>query len=149
VSYLIVPIFALANAGIALSGDLLRDSASSPITLGVATGLVIGKPLGIMFACFVTVKLGIAQLPANAGYSHLLGAGLIAGIGFTVSLFIAGLAYTTPEFVEEAKLGILAASTIAGLAGFVYLWFAPNEPAPEPGPGLTPAANAHPGTPGT
>ncbi len=127
-SYLIVPIFALANAGVALSGDLVGDASSSAVSLGVAIGLVVGKPVGILLACFLAVRLGLAELPSNTGFQHMVGAGLLAGIGFTVSLFIAGLAFDDPQLIDEAKIGILAASTIAGIIGFVYLWVLPGEP---------------------
>ncbi len=129
VSYLIVPIFALANAGVAISGGLIEDSATSAVSLGVALGLVLGKPVGVMLACFLAVRFGLAELPANTGYRHMVGIGLIAGIGFTVSLFITGLAFDDAILVDEAKLGILAASFAAGIIGFVYLWVLPGEPA--------------------
>ncbi len=127
VSYLIVPIFALANAGVALSGGLIEDSASSAVTLGIALGLVLGKPVGILLACLIAIRLGVAELPANSGYRHIVGIGLVAGIGFTVSLFITGLAFDDAALVNEAKVGILAASFVAGLAGFAYLWVLPGE----------------------
>ena len=130
VSYLIVPVFALVNAGVVISGGLISDSVSSPISLGIASGLVIGKPLGIFVACFIAVRLGIADLPTNTNYGHIIGLGLIAGIGFTVSLFITGLAFDSALYIDEAKLGILAASAAAGVIGFVYLWIAPGEPEP-------------------
>lgn len=130
VSYGIVPLFALVNAGVAVSSGLVGDSLTSPVSLGIATGLVIGKPAGIVAACFVAARLRIAELPSNADYGHLLGLGLVAGVGFTVSLFITNLAFDSARLVDEAKLGILAASTFAGAIGFVYLWFAPGEPAP-------------------
>jgi NhaA family Na+:H+ antiporter len=130
VSYLIVPIFALANAGVVLSGELIEQSASSAVTLGVALGLVLGKPVGILLACYIAVRAGLAELPTNTGYRHLVGIGLVAGIGFTVSLFITGLAFDSPVLVDEAKVGILGASFVAGVVGFVYLWVLPGEPAP-------------------
>jgi len=130
VSYLVVPIFALANAGVVLTADLVEDAASSAITHGVVLGLVLGKPLGILAASYLAVRTGLAELPANTGYSHLLGIGLVAGIGFTVSLFITGLAFDDALLVDEAKVGILGASLVAGVAGFLYLWFLPGEPAP-------------------
>ncbi len=128
VSYLIIPIFALANAGVVLSGDLVSDAVASPVSIGIAMGLVIGKPLGIILACFLAIRLGIAELPANTNLSHILGIGLVAGIGFTVSLFVSGLAFDSAALAAEAKVGILAASLVAGLAGFTYLWLAPGEP---------------------
>ncbi len=130
VSYLIVPVFALVNAGVTISGGLISDSLSSPVSIGVATGLALGKPLGIVLACFIAVKLGLAELPSNTDYGHMVGIGLVAGIGFTVSLFITNLAFDSAVLVDEAKLGILAASTLAGAIGFVYLWIAPGEPDP-------------------
>jgi NhaA family Na+:H+ antiporter len=131
-SYLILPIFAFANAGVELSGDMISEAATSPVTLGVATGLVIGKPIGVLLTCWVAVRMGWAQLPDHVDFQHLIGVGLLAGIGFTVALFIAGLAFEDPLLIDEGKVGILAASTIAGIIGFVYLWILPGEPHSEP-----------------
>ena len=127
-SFLVVPLFAVANAGIAVSSDLVREAAGSPITLGVAFGLVLGKPIGIFLFSWLAVRAGIASLPRDVSFVHILGAGLVAGIGFTVSLFIAGLAFPTNGLADEAKIGILAASLVAGIAGYIYLWIAPGEP---------------------
>ena len=118
-SFLVVPLFALANAGLDLSWASLADSAGSQVGLGIVTGLVIGKPLGIVAASWITVRLRLASLPAGARWRDLWALGLLAGVGFTVSLFIGGLAFESAELVDEAKMGILAASVIAGLAGFV------------------------------
>jgi NhaA family Na+:H+ antiporter len=128
VSFLIVPVFALSNAGVAFSSDLLRDSLSSSVTVGVAAGLLLGKPVGILGASYLAVKLGWAELPANANFGHVFALGLVAGIGFTVSLLITGLAFTEPAVTDEARLGIFAASALAGIVGFFYLWVAPGEP---------------------
>jgi len=128
VSYLIVPIFALANAGVVLSGDIIADSATSAVSLGVAVGLVVGKPIGVLLACFIMVRLKLAELPSNTDFPHMVGIGLLAGIGFTVSLFITGLAFDDARLVDEGKIGILAASFIAGIIGFTYLWVLPGEP---------------------
>jgi len=125
-SYVIVPIFALANAGVALSGSMISDAVSSPVTLGVAMGLVVGKPIGILLAAWLSVRVGLAQFPRGVNLHHMVGAGLLAGIGFTVSLFVTGLAFTDPALADQGKVGILAASTIAGIIGFTYLWFAPS-----------------------
>lgn len=142
-SYAIVPIFALANAGVVLSADAIADAASSRITLGVFLGLVVGKPLGVLATCFVFVRLGWAQLPGAVDFRHLVGAGLLAGIGMTVSLFITGLAFSDPDLTDQAKIGILAASTIAGIIGFVYLWVLPGEPGLDPAePGRVARARA-------
>ena len=124
-AFVVVPIFALANAGVAVSGEMLRSAASSPVTLGVALGLVLGKPVGIFLTSWVCVRLGLAQLPANTSFRQVLGAGMIAGIGFTVALFIAGLSFENPAHLDEAKVGILAASLIAGLLGSAYLLLLP------------------------
>lgn len=128
VSYLIVPVFALANAGVQISGGALTDAANSPVSLGVAMGLVVGKPVGILLACYLVVRLRLAELPTNVSFRHMVGAGLVAGIGFTVSLFITSLAFSDGALIADAKLAILGASALAGLAGFVYLWLLPGEP---------------------
>ncbi len=127
-SYFILPVFAFANAGVKLSGDMIADAATSPVTLGVATGLVIGKPIGVLLTCWVAVRLGWAQLPNHVDFQHLVGVGLLAGIGFTVALFITGLAFDDPRIIDEGKVGILAASAIAGIIGFSYLWSLPGDP---------------------
>lgn len=127
-SYLIVPIFALANAGVALTGGVAHDAATSAVTFGIITGLVIGKPVGILLFSWIAVRTRIASLPASVSFVHILGAGVLAGIGFTVSLFIAGLAFDHPLLVSDAKVGILAASVIAGTAAFIYLHLSPGEP---------------------
>jgi NhaA family Na+:H+ antiporter len=98
----------------------------------VVFGLVLGKPVGIFLMGWLACFLGLAKLPQNSSYGHLLGAGILCGIGFTVSIFIAGLAFDADQPVTDAKLGILAASTVAGLIGFVWLWIAPGEPPAKP-----------------
>jgi NhaA family Na+:H+ antiporter len=120
-SYLIIPIFALANAGVELSGDTIADAARSPIALGVAFGLMFGKPIGILLFSLAAVRLGIATLPAGVSWMMLGGAGMIAGIGFTVSLFISELAFDDAALIDEAKIGILAASAAMGVLGYLTL----------------------------
>jgi NhaA family Na+:H+ antiporter len=120
-SYLIVPIFALANAGIAIDGSVARNATSSPVSLGVALGLMLGKPIGITLFAFVAVKLGIAALPDDVRWLQLGAVAMVAGIGFTVSLFVTGLAFTDSALVGDAKLGILAGSTLIGICGLVTL----------------------------
>jgi len=127
-SYVIVPIFALANAGVALSADMISGALTSPVTLGVVMGLVVGKPVGVLFAAWLAVRMGLAEFPRGVSARHMVGIGLLAGIGFTVSLFVNGLAFDDPALLDEGKVGILAASVIAGVVGFIYLWFAPGEP---------------------
>ncbi len=123
-SYVIIPIFALANAGIALSGDTVSDAATSEITLGVVLGLVIGKVVGIAGFTLIAERLGLASFPAGMRASHVVGVGFIGGIGFTVSLFIAGLAFDTAAIQAEAKVGILAASALAAILGTAVLAWA-------------------------
>jgi len=116
VTFLIMPLFALANAGISLSGDLVKLVAQ-PITLGVILGLVIGKPIGVTLASWLAVRTGLASLPENVTWKHIHGAGWLAGIGFTMSLFLTGLAFSDDGQLTEAKLGILMASLCAGIIG--------------------------------
>jgi NhaA family Na+:H+ antiporter len=120
-SYLIIPIFALANAGVALSWTGLADAAGSAVTIGVVVGLVIGKPLGIVLAVGLLVRSGKGRLPDDLTWRHVVGLGALAGIGFTVSLFISGLAYTSSSDATDAALGVLAASALAAVAGTLIL----------------------------
>lgn len=116
-SYLIVPLFALANAGIALGGQDVRAAAGSTVTLGVMAGLVLGKPLGITTFSWLACRLGAATLPADVRWREIAGAGAMAGIGFTVSLFLAELAFPGSALGDEAKVGIAAASVLASALG--------------------------------
>lgn len=125
-SFLIVPVFALANSGIEVSTDRFRDALGSPITWGVFVGLVVGKPLGVLLATKVATRAGIADPPADTSTRQLLGAGNAAGIGFTVALFIAELAFrtdgvTNEDQVAEAKMAILVASVLSGVLAFAVL----------------------------
>jgi NhaA family Na+:H+ antiporter len=121
VAFGIMPVFALANAGVTLSGDAMRGALSSPVTLGVMLGLMVGKPLGITGLSWLAVRLGIAALPGGVSWPMIVGAGVLGGIGFTMALFIAGLAFSDSALLEAAKLGILTASTITGVAGWLVL----------------------------
>lgn len=114
-SYLIVPIFALANAGIVLSTDSI--SSPSAVLSGVAVALVVGKFIGVTSFSWIAIRLGFARLPEGARWGHVMGVGAVAGIGFTVSLFITGLAFDDVGIQEDAKIGILAASIFAALSG--------------------------------
>jgi NhaA family Na+:H+ antiporter len=120
-SYVIVPIFALANAGIALSWHGLSEAAGSAVGLGVVAGLVVGKPLGILAAVALLVRSGKGRLPDGLDWGHMAGIGALAGIGFTVSLFITGLAYDRSAETTDAALGVLAASVLAAAAGTLLL----------------------------
>ena len=131
-SFVIVPIFALANAGVDLSGDRLGDAFTSRVTLGVVLGLVAGKTIGIWGVSAVAVRLGVARLPRGVDLHHVLGAGAVAGIGFTVALFVTELAFDGDRLRDEAKLGILAASVAAGLLGWFLLRLAPADEAEPP-----------------
>lgn len=127
-SYVIIPVFALANAGVAVSGDAIADAASSTVTLGIIAGLAFGKPAGIFIFSFVAVRAGIASLPQGTSWWQLLAVGQIAGIGFTVSLFISGLAFTDPGIIDASKIGILTASLISAAVGIVALRLASGGP---------------------
>ncbi|MEM9466215.1 MAG: Na+/H+ antiporter NhaA [Actinomycetota bacterium] len=120
-SFLIIPIFALVNAGIEISSDSLSNAVRSEVTLGVVFGLIVGKFIGVSLFTWLAVRSGFFALPRGATFTHVLGLALIAGIGFTVSLFITGLAFDSPDVIDDAKLGILAASTIAALVGSLVL----------------------------
>ncbi|MHC5114963.1 MAG: Na+/H+ antiporter NhaA [Planctomycetota bacterium] len=131
VAFVIMPIFALANAGIYL-GEGLGSAVGSGVGAGVALGLVVGKPVGVMLFTWIAVKSGFGDLPKGANWRQVLGAGFLAGIGFTMSLFIANLAFRYEEeqdLLLLAKVGILGGSLIAGIVGFVLLYTSkPAEP---------------------
>jgi NhaA family Na+:H+ antiporter len=120
VVFAIMPIFALANAGVQLGGGIV-EALTSPVALGIVAGLVVGKQLGITLFAWLAVRSGVAELPEGIGWRHVYGAGLLAGIGFTMSLFISDLAFSEDSLVEDAKLGILCASLIAGVVGWTIL----------------------------
>jgi NhaA family Na+:H+ antiporter len=120
-SLVVLPVFALANAGVSLSADVLDDAAGSPVTWGVVLGLVVGKPVGIAAFSALACRLGVASLPRGARWTELVGVGALGGIGFTISLFVADLAFDRSALVEEAKIGILASSLLASLAGGILL----------------------------
>jgi NhaA family Na+:H+ antiporter len=114
VAFGIMPVFALANAGVALDG-VAFDATSSRVATSVAVGLVVGKPLGILLICWVTVRLGIGRLPVGVTTRHVVVLGVVAGVGFTMALFIAQLAFGDQRLLAAAKMGILAASGGAGI----------------------------------
>jgi NhaA family Na+:H+ antiporter len=127
VIYLIIPLFALANAGLYL-GDLDPLALTHPVTLGVGLGLLVGKPLGISAFTLAAARWLKIELPQGVTGRHIIGAGCLGGIGFTMSLFISGLSFDDPHMMDFAKLGILAASVLAAAAGAVVLAF--TKPAP-------------------
>lgn len=122
VAFVIIPIFALSNAGVSL-GDVGVSGLASTVTWGILLGLVIGKPVGIVFFSWLGVKLGIASIPKDIGWLQILGASLLGGIGFTMSIFITGLAFMDGALVAQSKLAILIASLVSGVTGFVILRF--------------------------
>ena len=125
IAFLILPVFALANAGVAVGGGSEETGAgsiwSSPAFWGVVLGLLVGKPVGVFGFSWVAAKLGIGALPDGATWRHVFGAAWLAGIGFTMALFIANLAYKDPAHLDAAKLGVLAASVVAGIVGLAIL----------------------------
>lgn len=125
VSYVVLPLFALASAGVAISPGALAQAVASPVTLGTLAGLVFGKPIGFIGAAWLMVRLGLARLPDRVGWPGMVSLGVLAGIGFTISLFIAELAFAGGEEQDLAKLGILAASIVSGLGGYaLFRWWA-------------------------
>jgi NhaA family Na+:H+ antiporter len=121
VAFFILPIFALANTGIVIGSDSF-SSLSDANSLGIALGLVLGKPLGITVLTFIAVAIGICRLPLDLNWKHVFGAGLLSGIGFTMSIFITNLAFTgKADVVNSSKMAILVASLTAGTLGFVWL----------------------------
>jgi NhaA family Na+:H+ antiporter len=128
VSFVIVPLFALANAGVHLSGGAVSDAATSRVALGIVVGLVVGKPLGITLATALAVRTGLGRLPAGAGRRDVVGVGVVAGIGFTISLLITDLAFAGGGLEQAAKVGILAASVLAGVIGALVLGVGRSSP---------------------
>jgi NhaA family Na+:H+ antiporter len=123
VAFLILPIFAFANAGVSFAGAGI-DALLAPLSLGIAAGLVVGKQLGIFGACWLAVKSGLATLPAGVGLRHVYGLSCLAGIGFTMSLFIGNLAFVDPGQIAAVKFGVLGGSLVSALAGILVLRFA-------------------------
>ncbi len=136
ISFVVLPIFALANAGVDLGGAYLpEEKAAAPggmrVLVGTLLGLLIGKPLGIVGFSWLAVKLGIAAAPESLSWRHITGAGILGGIGFTMALFIASLAFGSGPLLDQAKVGVLAASAIATVTGVAMLWTRTIAPAEE------------------
>ncbi len=121
VSFLVLPLFALSNAGVTFSGDAFHELLFSRIAWGVLVGLVVGKPIGIVGFSKLAVRLGLARLPNGVTWLQMAAVGTLAGIGFTVSIFISSLAFGDPDHLIEAKTAVLVASLVAGVAGFFAL----------------------------
>jgi len=120
-SFVVVPIFALANAGVRVTGDALSAPDAGRVAAGVALGLVVGKAVGVTAASALAVRLRLGALPPDVTWPQVLGVAMVAGVGFTVSLFVAGLAFDDPNLEDGAKLAVLVASVVASLAGAAVL----------------------------
>ncbi len=132
-SFLVVPLFALANGGVEITRSALETAIDGKVATGIFAALVLGKPLGITLAALLAVRTGIATLPDGVRWAQIAGAGALGGVGFTVSLFIAGLAFEGEAIGDEARIGILGASVVAGVVGYAWLRLAgdrPNLPSP-------------------
>ncbi|MDH3254730.1 MAG: Na+/H+ antiporter NhaA [Acidobacteriota bacterium] len=128
VAFLVMPIFAFANAGVSLAGLTLGD-LFAPLSLGIAAGLIVGKQAGVFLLTWLAVVTGIARRPAEASWAQVYGASLLAGVGFTMSLFIGTLAFDGPEYASAVRVGVLSGSFVCGLLGYIVMRFAPG-----PGP---------------
>lgn len=126
VYFAILPLFALTNADVALGGTSFGAIVADPVFLGVFAGLLLGKPIGIFLFSFLIVKLKISSLPNNVNWAHIFGAALLGGVGFTMAIFVANLAYADPGQILVAKVAILSASLLAGIIGFLFLLFQAN-----------------------
>ncbi len=120
-SFLIVPLFALANAGVRFAGIDIGAALTDPITIGVALGLVLGKFVGITLLMYFAVRSGVGRLPIGSTWSHIRGLAMLGGVGFTVSLFVTGLAFDDPVMADLAKIGIFAGSAVAAVVGYFLL----------------------------
>ena len=120
IAYMVLPAFAFANAGVSFSGMSLGDVAGV-LPLGIALGLVLGKPLGVLGFSFLAVKSGLVRLPEGLGWRHVAGLSALAGIGFTMSLFIGTLAFNSGELLNQVRIGVLLGSTVSALAGYFFL----------------------------
>jgi NhaA family Na+:H+ antiporter len=134
-SFVIVPVFALANAGVDLGSGAVGSALGGRIAWAVIVGLLVGKTFGIAAFAALGLRLRAGTLPAEVRLGHTVGAGALAGIGFTVSLFVTGLAFDTPDLIADAKIGILAASVLAGTLGTAVLLTLPRHPATSSGSG--------------
>jgi NhaA family Na+:H+ antiporter len=126
VAFVIMPLFALANAGMVINSNFF-NSIINPVSIGVIAGLLIGKFVGVLLFTWLMVKLKIATLPLNANWKHITGVAILAGVGFTMSLFITGLAFSSTEMIDQSKYGILISSVIAGVGGILMLKRSTNQ----------------------
>lgn len=126
VAFVIVPVFALANAGVELSRDAVAGLVTDPVSLGVAAGLLVGKTVGVTAGAAIAVALRLGRLPDGTTWRHIIGLALVAGIGFTVALFVTSISLEDPAVAASAKVGILFGSLLAGLAGYLFLRAVPT-----------------------
>ena len=122
-TYVIIPIFAFANAGVVLAGMSVADLLQ-PLPMGIALGLILGKQIGVFGLTFLMVKFGMARLPHGANWLHIYGVACLAGVGFTMSLFIGGLSFEDPAMINQVRMGVLSGSIISGILGYVALMLA-------------------------
>ena len=122
VAYLIMPLFALTNAGVYL-GDVSLASLSNPVPLGIMTGLFFGKQIGVFFTTFLLIKMGYARLPSGSNWIQMYGIAMLSGIGFTMAMFINFLAFDTDIYINQAKIAILIASFMSAILGYILLNF--------------------------
>ena len=125
VAFLVMPVFAFANAGVSLSG-LSPSVLLEPLPLGIAAGLFLGKQAGVFLMSWLAVATGIARRPAGASWGQIYGAALLAGVGFTMSLFIGTLAFEAPEYAAAVRVGVLSGSLVCGLLGYLVIRLAPG-----------------------
>jgi NhaA family Na+:H+ antiporter len=118
--FVVLPLFAFFNAGVAINRSIL-DAIMEPVTLGIIIGLFVGKQIGVLGASWIAVKSGYGNMPDGVNWGQIWGAGGLAGVGFTMSLFITELAFKDPSLVSQAKIGILIASLISGVFGYIIL----------------------------
>ena len=121
VMFLIIPVFALANAGVQISGGNISETLFHPVSLGIILGLFAGKQLGITLFSWLAVRLGLAEMPEGVTWRHIYGTACLGGIGFTMSLFIANLGFPDSALLDVSKIGILIASLISGILGWIIL----------------------------
>jgi NhaA family Na+:H+ antiporter len=122
VAFLVLPMFAFANAGISFRG-MSFASIFEPVTLGIAGGLVIGKQIGVFVPLWLVIRFGLARMPENANYLQLYAVSILCGIGFTMSLFIGGLAFELSDFRAPVRLGVLSGSIVCAVLGYLLLRF--------------------------
>jgi len=140
-AFVVLPIFALANAGVVLNADNLVMALRSTVMWGVLLGLLFGKPLGTTGLAWIASKLGLVSLPRGLSWSQIFGIGILGGVGFTVALFITNLAYTGSQMLDAAKIGILFASGLSGILGLLFLRLTLPAPSAQTEPAEQPASS--------